>query len=60
MFRREIDAHDFGQVDVLLLQEHHISDAYIPQLGKIRAGQSYTSWDSSIKEHGKSSGVCIS
>ena len=48
-----------GQIDILMLQEHHLSESRIRRCGRLLQGQSETCWSAGFGTAGAQGGVCI-
>lgn len=48
-----------GQIDVLLLQEHHLSKSCTQRCGRLLGGQSSTFWVPAFGPRGVQGGVCM-
>ena len=49
-----------GQIDCLMLQEHHLSESRIRRCGSLLARHSEVFWSASFGPSGVQGGVCIS
>ena len=48
-----------GRVDVLMLQEHHLSESRLRRYGSLMSGQWDTFWSASFGPMGGQGGVCM-